>query len=220
MALHATSVDVAYEGLQVPRGERLFDLDRHTVAAPPRRPGRLARKTAACTRATPVCMPAGLTSFRTGYAPTLWEIELAGPIVEARHKVVVVWLVAPEHRRIPRGGARAGSGLGVANLCRAVATLPPRGATSSPIGSPRATTPRRSKSSAPTCVDDDGSRGSQAALMAVTPPTSRLRALSSTASSSRPTPPYAAADFDAGFAAERRFQAGWLVQRLAVDVSN
>ena len=151
----------------------------------------------------------------------MWEIELAGPIVEARHKVV-----APRGRLLRSIGGYPGAvrELGVVSAWRtrdrAVATL--RAAGRDELADRFATCDDLAAlEELGADVDDDGSRGSQAALMAVdTAHFAPAGAIEHSPFIAANSAGYAAADFDAGFAAERRFQAGWLVQRLALDGEN
>jgi hypothetical protein len=149
--------------------------------------------------------------------PTMWEIELDGPIVESRHKVV-----APRGRLVrrideyPVAVRELGAVAAWRTRDRAVAALRAEGRdqladrlgeceTLSGLEALRAD------------VTDDGSHGSQAALMAVDSaqfaPEGPIGASPFFASNAAG---YEADDFDAGFAAERRFQSDWLAQRLGL----
>jgi hypothetical protein len=148
----------------------------------------------------------------------MWEIELAGDIVEARHKVV-----APRGRLVrrieeyPVAVRELGAVAAWRTRDRAVSALraeqrdrlADRFAECATLAAVEALGPD---------VTDDGSHGSQAALMAVDSaqfaPAGPIGATPFFASNSAG---YEADDFDTGFAAERRFQSDWLVERLGLD---
>jgi hypothetical protein len=150
---------------------------------------------------------------------TMWEIELDGEIVESRHKVV-----APRGRLLHRidefpAAVRELGAVGASRTRdRAVTALRAEGrdelaeqlaecATLTEIAALGAEVP------------DDGSHGSQAALIAIDcaqfAPEGPIGATPFFASNAAG---YEADDFDSGFAAERRFQSEWLVERLGLGV--
>jgi hypothetical protein len=149
---------------------------------------------------------------------TMWEIELDGEIVEARHKVV-----APRGRLVrrideyPAAVRELGEVAAWRTRDRAVSALraeqrdqlADRFAECATLAAIEARGPE---------VADDGSHGSQAALMAVDSaqvvPNGPIGAGPFFASNAAG---YEADDFDAGFATERRFQSDWLVERLGLS---
>jgi hypothetical protein len=148
---------------------------------------------------------------------TMWEIELGGDIVEARHKVIA--RRGRLLRRIdgyPAAVRELGTVAAWRTRDRAITAL--RAEQRDPLADRFAecTTLSAIEALGPH-VSDDGSHGSQAALMAVdsaqVAPNGPIGAVPFFASNAAG---YEADDFDAGFAAERRFQSDWLVERLGL----
>jgi hypothetical protein len=148
---------------------------------------------------------------------TMWEIELDGDIVESRHKVVAPRgrLVRPidEYAAAVR---ELGAVAAWRTRDRAVSALRAEGRDqlADQFAECSALTAVEALGSE---VQDDGSHGSQAALMAVDSaqfaPEGPIGAVPFFASNAAG---YEDDDFDAGFAAERRFQSDWLVERLGL----
>jgi hypothetical protein len=149
--------------------------------------------------------------------PTMWEIELDGDIVESRHKVV-----APRGRLLRRIDEYP-------NAVRELGTVAAWRVRDRAASALRAEQRDELADQFAGCtalsavaalgpeVADDGSHGSQAALMAVDSaqfaPDGPIGATPFFASNAAG---YEADDFDAGFAAERRFQSDWLGERLGL----
>jgi hypothetical protein len=175
----------------------------------------VSREVRACRVGVHACRPGELAYWMRA---TMWEIELDGDVVEARHKVV-----APRGRLLrrideyPKAVRELGAVAAWRTRDRAVSALraeqrdrlADRFAGSETLAAIEALRPE---------VADDGSHGSQAALMAVDSaqfaPDGPIGAVPFFASNAAG---YEADDFDAGFAAERRFQSEWLVERLGLD---
>jgi hypothetical protein len=149
---------------------------------------------------------------------TMWEIELDGDIVEARHKVV-----APRGRLVrrideyPAAIRELGAVAALRTRDRAVSALRAAGRNQLADRFAECTTLAAIGALGPE-VPDDESHSSQAALMAVDSaqfaPDGPIGASPFFASNAAG---YEADDFDAGFAAERRFQSEWLVERLGLS---
>jgi hypothetical protein len=148
---------------------------------------------------------------------TMWEIELDGDIVETRHKVV-----APRGRLVrrideyPAAVRELGAVAAWRTRDRAVSAL--RAERRDQLADRLAEcTALPAIAALGAEIADDGSHGSQAALMAVdsahVAPEGPIGAGPFFASNAAG---YEADDFDAGFAAERRFQSDWLVERLGL----
>jgi hypothetical protein len=173
-----------------------------------------SREVRACHAGVHACRPQELAYWMR---PTMWEIELDGDIIESRHKVV-----APRGRLVRRideypvavrelseVAAWRTRDRGVAALrAERRDELADRLAECSTLAEVEALGAE---------VPDDGSHGSQAALMAIDSaqfaPAGPIGAVPFFASNAAG---YEAADFDTGFAAERRFQSDWLVDRLGL----
>ena len=149
--------------------------------------------------------------------PTMWEIELDGDIVESRHKIV-----APSGRLLrrmeeyPDAIRELGAVATWRTRDRAVTALRAEGRDQLADRLAECTTLAALEALGAE-VPDDGSRGSQAALMAVDgahfAPDGPIEHSPFIASNSAG---YAAEDFDTGFAVERGFQSAWLVDRLGL----